>query len=41
MDPHARQTQGHFYPDTLPLYTDNDLRFINQRLTPPSATRPT
>jgi protocatechuate 3,4-dioxygenase beta subunit len=30
----ARQTEGPFYPDTLPLDTDNDLLIINQGITP-------
>lgn len=29
-----RQTEGPFYPDKLPLDTDNDLLVINDRLTP-------
>jgi protocatechuate 3,4-dioxygenase beta subunit len=29
-----RQTEGPFYPDHLPLDTDNDLIIINDRLTP-------
>jgi protocatechuate 3,4-dioxygenase beta subunit len=29
-----RQTEGPFYPDKLPLDTDNDLLIINDRLTP-------
>lgn len=29
-----RQTEGPFYPDTLPLDTDNDLLILNERLTP-------
>ena len=29
-----RQTEGPFYPDTLPLDTDNDLLILNDRLTP-------
>ena len=29
-----RQTEGPFYPDKLPLDTDNDLIVINDRLTP-------
>lgn len=29
-----RQTEGPFYPDTLPLDTDNDLIIINDALTP-------
>jgi protocatechuate 3,4-dioxygenase, beta subunit len=28
------QTEGPFYPDTLPLDTDNDLVVVNDRLTP-------
>src|SRR3954447_9852054 len=28
------QTEGPFYPDKLPLDTDNDLLIINDRLTP-------
>jgi protocatechuate 3,4-dioxygenase, beta subunit len=30
----ARQTEGPFYPDKLPLDTDNDLLRLNERLTP-------
>lgn len=30
----ARQTEGPFYPDTLPLDTDNDLLIVNDRITP-------
>jgi len=29
-----RQTEGPFYPDNLPLDTDNDLLIINDRITP-------
>lgn len=29
-----RQTEGPFYPDRLPLDTDNDLLIINDRITP-------
>src|SRR5688572_7404191 len=29
-----RQTEGPFYPDKLPLDTDNDLILVNDRLTP-------
>ncbi|HUG91850.1 MAG TPA: protocatechuate 3,4-dioxygenase [Planctomycetaceae bacterium] len=29
-----RQTEGPFYPDTLPLDTDNDLLIINDQITP-------
>ena len=29
-----RQTEGPFYPDKLPLDTDNDLLVINDKLTP-------
>jgi protocatechuate 3,4-dioxygenase, beta subunit len=29
-----RQTEGPFYPDTLPLDTDNDLLIVNDRITP-------
>ena len=29
-----RQTEGPFYPDRLPLDTDNDLLILNDRLTP-------
>ncbi len=29
-----RQTEGPFYPDKLPLDTDNDLLIINERITP-------
>src|SRR6476646_137499 len=29
-----RQTEGPFYPDKLPLDTDNDLIIINDKLTP-------
>ena len=29
-----RQTDGPFYPDTLPRDTDNDLLIINQGITP-------
>jgi protocatechuate 3,4-dioxygenase beta subunit len=29
-----RQTEGPFYPDALPLDTDNDLLIVNQRITP-------
>src|SRR5438874_8665143 len=29
-----RQTEGPFYPDKLPLDTDNDLIIVNNRLTP-------
>ncbi len=29
-----RQTEGPFYPDKLPLDTDNDLIIVNDRLTP-------
>src|SRR5437763_9268743 len=29
-----RQTEGPFYPDKLPLDTDNDLLIVNDRLTP-------
>jgi protocatechuate 3,4-dioxygenase beta subunit len=29
-----RQTEGPFYPDKLPLDTDNDLLIINDRITP-------
>lgn len=29
-----RQTEGPFYPDALPLDTDNDLLILNDRLTP-------
>lgn len=29
-----RQTEGPFYPDVLPLDTDNDLLVVNDRLTP-------
>ncbi len=32
------QTEGPFYPDTLPLDTDNDLIVINDRLTPAVGT---
>ena len=37
----ARQPEGPFYPDHLPLDTDNDLIVVNNALTPPSATSPT
>jgi protocatechuate 3,4-dioxygenase beta subunit len=30
----AKQTEGPFYPDKLPLDTDNDLLIVNDRLTP-------
>jgi protocatechuate 3,4-dioxygenase, beta subunit len=30
----ARQAEGPFYPDKLPLDTDNDLLVLNERLTP-------
>ena len=30
----ARQAEGPFYPDTLPLDTDNDLLLLNDSLTP-------
>lgn len=30
----ARQTEGPFYPDKLPLDTDNDLLVLNDQLTP-------
>ena len=33
-----RQTQGPFYPDKLPLDTDNDLLIITDRLTPAVGT---
>src|SRR5213595_1453327 len=29
-----RQTEGPFYPDKLPLDTDNDLIIVNETLTP-------
>src|SRR5215212_320928 len=29
-----KQTEGPFYPDKLPLDTDNDLLIINDRITP-------
>ncbi|HUE87287.1 MAG TPA: protocatechuate 3,4-dioxygenase [Vicinamibacterales bacterium] len=29
-----RQTEGPFYPDALPLDTDNDLLIVNDRITP-------
>ncbi|GAB4459192.1 MAG: protocatechuate 3,4-dioxygenase [Armatimonadaceae bacterium] len=29
-----RQTEGPFYPDKLPLDTDNDLLIVNERITP-------
>ena len=29
-----RQTEGPFYPDRLPLDTDNDLIVVNDNLTP-------
>src|SRR5436305_6945556 len=29
-----RQTEGPFYPDHLPLHTDNDLLIINDAITP-------
>ena len=32
--PHARLTEGPFYPDKLPLDTDNDLIIINDSITP-------
>jgi protocatechuate 3,4-dioxygenase, beta subunit len=32
------QTEGPFYPDTLPLDTDNDLIIVNDRLTPAVGT---
>src|SRR3954470_6456324 len=31
-----RQTEGPFYPDKLPLDTDNDLIIVNDRTTPAS-----
>ena len=30
----TRQTEGPFYPDKLPLDTDNDLLVINDSITP-------
>lgn len=33
-----RQTEGPFYPDKMPLDTDNDLIIINDRLTPAVGT---
>lgn len=30
----ARQTEGPFYPDKMPLDTDNDLLVLNDRITP-------
>jgi protocatechuate 3,4-dioxygenase beta subunit len=33
-----RQTEGPFYPDKLPLDTDNDLLIINDRITPAVGT---
>ena len=35
--PDSRQTEGPFYPNKLPLDTDNDLLVINDGITPPSA----
>lgn len=32
--PTAKQTEGPFYPDRLPLDTDNDLIIVNSSLTP-------
>ena len=29
-----RQTEGPFYPDTMPLDTDNDLLIVNDKVTP-------
>ena len=29
-----RQTEGPFYPDKLPLDTDNDLLVLNDKITP-------
>jgi len=29
-----RQTEGPFYPDKLPLDTDNDLLIVNDKITP-------
>ena len=34
MPPTPAQTEGPFYPDHLPLDTDNDLLAINENLTP-------
>lgn len=34
LTPTVRQTEGPFYPDRLPLDTDNDLLLINDLLTP-------
>lgn len=34
LTPTPRQTEGPFYPDRLPLDTDNDLLIINDRITP-------
>ena len=33
----ARQGEGPFYPDHLPLDTDNDLLTVNDGITPPWA----
>ena len=33
-DPDPQQTEGPFYPDKLPLDTDNDLLIINDAITP-------
>ena len=34
LTPTPRQTEGPFYPDHLPLDTDNDLLIINDKITP-------
>ena len=34
----ARQAEGPFYPDKLPLDTDNDLLILNDSLTPAVGT---
>ena len=34
MEPTPRQTEGPFYPDEMPLDTDNDLLVIGDSLTP-------
>src|SRR5262245_14999105 len=36
--PTPRQTEGPFYPDKLPLDTDNDLIIINNSITPAVGT---
>jgi protocatechuate 3,4-dioxygenase beta subunit len=36
--PTARQTEGPFYPDHLPLDTDNDLLVVNDAITPAVGT---